>query len=280
MLGGDRLLAATLRLHVEASPQVHARLYTGRAGAAEVLFVGSSRSREHFPAGAIARQTGRSSLNLGWGGLSSEQVEAILLDYIDRYGAPEIVVLEVTSPEIDQLMLRNLRLFEADSPRIDALVAAYEPVLHAAGRLLALLRYNNKLFFDMVRYDLDDTDYRSDRVIDPAELARLRHDDNDWSYRDADVAVVGQLLRTARARGIEVVPVITPILPAYLDGLSGFADWRDAVARALPADVHLWDFSGAVGDPAGFRDDLHLNARGVAIMLERMRAAGMPGLVT
>ena len=280
MLGGDRLLAATLRLHVEASPQVHARLYTGRAGAAEVLFVGSSRSREHFPAGAIARQTGRSSLNLGWGGLSSEQVEAILLDYIDRYGAPEIVVLEVTSPEVDQLMLRNLRLFEADSPRIDALVAAYEPVLHAAGRLLALLRYNNKLFFDMVRYDLDDTDYRSDRVIDADDLARFRRDDADWSYRGADVASVGQLVRTARALGIEVIPVITPVLPAYLDGLAGFATWREAVADALPPGVRLWDFSTAVADPAGFRDDLHLNAHGVALMLARMEADGMPGIAS
>ena len=132
----------------------------------------------------------------------------------------------------------------------------------------------------MVRYDLDDTDYRSDRVIDPAELARLRHDDNDWSYRDADVAVVGQLLRTARGAGHRggagdhPDPAGLPRRPVRLRGTGATPSPGAAGGR------HLWDFSGAVGDPAGFRDDLHLNARGVAIMLERMRAAGMPGLVT
>ena len=45
------------------------------------------------------------------------------------------LVVEVTSPEVDDVMIRNLRLFEHDSARIRKLVAETEPT----GALAALL---------------------------------------------------------------------------------------------------------------------------------------------
>ncbi|HET6468780.1 MAG TPA: hypothetical protein VFG43_10425 [Geminicoccaceae bacterium] len=279
LFAGDRLLGAWLHGHVDASHNVHARLYAGRLPAADVLFIGSSRSREHFPAVRLGEELGVTMVNLGWGGLSSQQVEAILLDYLDRYPAPRVLVLEVTSPEADQQMIRNLRLFEAASPRLRVLVAHEEPALYWSGRLFHLLHYNNKLFFDMVRYGLDEADYLTEGVIPERELARIRRERAiPWEYREEDLQAVGRTVRTARSLGIEVAAVITPILPDYLVRLEGFAAWRSKVLGALPEGVRLWDYSAAVTNLRAFRDDLHLNAGGVSELLDRMRRDGLPGL--
>lgn len=279
VLAGDRLIAAGLRAVVESTPQVHALLYAGRAEPVDILFMGSSRSREHFPAELIERRTGRSATNLGWGGLSSEQVEAIFLDFIDRVGPPRVLVLEVTSPEVDQLMIRNLRLFERDSRRISALVAEKEPMLHTLDSLFNLLRYNNKLFFDMLRYDLSEEDYLTDEQIDRRTLQRIRRENRiEWSWRQEDIDATANILARAHELGISVAAVITPMLPDYRRRLDGFTEWRERVKQALPAGVRLWDYSSAIGSTARFRDDLHLNRRGVMQLIKRMQQDGVPGI--
>lgn len=278
LLGGDRLLAQLLRRLVEASNQVHAELYTGRGQPADVVLAGSSRSREHFSADRLEAETERRITNLGWGGLSSAQAAAVFLDHVQRYGPPRILVLEVTSPEVDELMIRNLRLFEQDSARIRRLVADTEPVLHHAGRLFALLRYNNKLFFDIVRYDFDREDYLSDEVIDRAMLRRIRAEPAiEWVYRAQDIEATADLVRTATDLGVTVVPVITPILPDYLERLQGFDAWRRELRTALPAAIELRDYAAAIDDPASFRDDLHLNRKGVMELAAIMRRDRVPG---
>jgi hypothetical protein len=279
VLAGDRLIAAGLRTVIEASPQAHARLYAGRTRPVDVLFMGSSRSREHFPAELIEDRTGQRAANLGWGGLSSEQVEAIFLDFVDRVGRPRVLVLEVTSPEVDQLMIRNLRLFERDSERISALVAEEEPTLHALDSLFGMLRYNNKLFFDMVRYDLGEGDYLTEERIDRRTLQRIRRENHiEWSWRQEDIEATANIVARAQELGIAVAPVITPMLPHYLRRLDGFTEWRARVEEALPDGVRLWDYSSAIRNTDRFRDDLHLNRRGVMQLVERMRRDGVPGI--
>ncbi len=279
VLAGDRLLAMALRQVVQASPQAHAELYTGRARPVDLLFIGSSRSREHFPADLVERRTGLRTANLGWGGLSSEQVEAVFLDFVDRVGPPRVLVLEVTSPEVDQLMIRNLRLFEADSARIGALVAEEEPTLHALDGLFGLLRYNNKMFFDMFRYDLDQDDYLTDVRIDRRTLRLIRREDRiEWSWRREDVEALANVMARAVELGITVVPVITPILPDYLRRLDGFAEWRRQVRAVLPDGVRLRDYSAAIRSTGRFRDDLHLNRRGVMQLMQLMRRDRVPGM--
>ena len=62
--------------------------------------------------------------------------------------------------------------------RIQKLVAETEPVFSHARRVFELLRYNNKLFFDMLRYDFDKEDYLTDARIDrdtPAQSVAETH---------------------------------------------------------------------------------------------------------
>ena len=199
---------------------------------------------------------------------------------MQRYGPPRILVLEVTSPEVDDVMIRNLRLFEHDSARIRKLVAETEPVLYHAGRVFELLRYNNKLFFDIVRYDFDKEDYLTDAVIDRDTLAEIRAETSiEWEYRQEDIEATADLVRTAGDMGVTVVPLITPILPDYLERLDGFEEWRRRLRAALPADVTLRDYSTAIAEVASFRDDLHLNRQGVLQLMSSLRRDRVPGFL-
>jgi len=176
-------------------------------------------------------------------------------------------------------MIRNLRLFEPYSQRIRALVAAAEPVLFGAGKIFELLSYNNKLFFDMIRYELADEDYLTDGTIDRLTLQEIRRQDRiPWEFQGDDVDAIGRMVRAARALGVTVAPVITPILLDYLERLDGFDRWRREIRRALPHDVRLWDYSGAIDEVKNFRDDLHLNERGVMDLLEIMQRDTLPGV--
>ena len=108
-----------------------------------------------------------------------------------RVTDPQVLVMEVTSPEVDGLMVRNLRLFEHYSSRIRSLVATTEPILFYAGQIFKLLAYNNKLFFDIVRYDLVAEDYLTDKTIDRRTLQKIRDEDRiEWEYRADDVAAI------------------------------------------------------------------------------------------
>ena len=96
-----------------------------------------------------------------------------------------------------------------------------------------------------------------------------------WDYRQEDIDAIAGVTATAVARGIEV-PRITPILPDYLHRLDGFVEWRRRLEAALPRGVRLRDHSRSVRSRR-FRDDLHLNRRGVLQLMSSLRRDRVPG---
>ena len=119
-LVGDRAMAYVLRSGLERSEFRYSRLYTGRAEA-DLVFIGNSRGLNFYQP-YIEAATGRKTLNLSYNALPVDLSTVLLADYLERYGPPRDLVVEIT--HLDRAnpdLVREFRAYAPYSERMDQL---------------------------------------------------------------------------------------------------------------------------------------------------------------
>jgi hypothetical protein len=269
IIAGDHLLAVVLRQALVRSQFRFSRLYRG-GNDADIVILGDSRGVHSFYAPALEELTGHRVLNLSYNSMSPPVAEAVLLDYLERNRAPRLVVIEVTSAITEGALTAELRTYAGMSPRMQALYAANHRVAAAAGRIFWLYPLNSELFLAALHY--------------------MRRTDQDWIFREsmpADVrgprgswplvpvagnaAVLGRMVRTLRARGIEVRLIAAPYAPNKLP--SNAAGFASLIAQQTGEPV--LDYVGAIDDLDDFADTVHLNERGSRTFLAMLVRDGV-----
>jgi len=274
LIAGDRLLALTLGGLMSQSRNRYVEFYEGR-NEADILILGNSRADRHFVAKSIKREVGARTLNLGIGGVSMVSAEALLRDYVDRYGVPKLVVLEPSCLTTDPAVIGDMRLYGVYSPRIRELERRYAAEFYYAARVFHLIRFNNEMFFRVAQATVQEPKDRAVRnSIGDAALAVIgatapfafkNHPENEDALR--------RVTEFAEERGIELRIALTPFLPELARRIQNLSSWTGEVS-ALSGDSHVWDYSAAVSDRALFSDGVHLNAEGTEVLLEAMLSSG------
>ncbi|MCW0234918.1 MAG: hypothetical protein OJJ21_15060 [Ferrovibrio sp.] len=263
-LAGDRALALLGRAAAAKSHMPLAELYAGR-GAGDILILGNSRAYRHFETTPLSDSTGLTVRNYALLGASTRLMQALLADYIDRYGPPKAVILEISGlnakagPEISQ------RFYRHDSPRLDHLLRHASPELYYAGKISHLIDLNTDVFLNtlhktvaphpsiLLHGTLDAA--TATRIADQAKTPYfVIHPDNATALQDITVL--------ARQRGITLIPVLTPILPQLRRQLPEIPNFIRATAALSGAPV--LDFTSLPLSEQDFADAVHLNAEGVA----------------
>ena len=270
--GGDRLGAALLGRVLDRSHDTLAEMYAGTAKG-DIVVLGNSRAYRHFD---FAAPSGRRLVNLAQPGASTLMSAALLEDYVERYGAPRAVVLELSGLVADQDAALVARMFAPRSPRLAALLRAWHPRYYWGGRVSHLFAYNNafalnvahKILVPMPPLLLDG------RMTD-AQMATLREAAGPAYFRSRpeNLRALEAIVALARREGIALRTVIAPVAPGYA-AVSGYPAWRDELAAHL-RDAAFADFgTGLVAAPALFVDDLHMNRDGVATFMAALAAKG------
>ncbi len=87
---------------------------------------------------------------------------------------------------------------------------------------------------------------------------------------------LSMLIDLARADGVEVMVIQTPVRDAYMDAIdaswaSVYRDYRQQVESLAAARVHLFERAGDIGiDPQQYYDADHLTPAGAAILTQRI----------
>lgn len=235
---------------------------------ADVVVIGNSRADNHFPADAVQAVTCGSAINLGMGGAPTTISDVLWQDYVERHGAPRLLILEPTGVVDDPRSLADVPLLAHYSARVDALVKETDHSLWLSNQAFHLMAFNSnqtiRLAAGLVRPSGDRT--LSGHVPAPlrAQLAnapeeRMEGFQPNWEALD-------RIIRTAQAHGTRVAVVVTPYFPVHSAKLTNFDAFFADLKRRLPPDVSFIDGRRAVQKEELFMDALHVNQEGVQAM--------------
>ncbi|MEM7695527.1 MAG: hypothetical protein AAF318_13825 [Pseudomonadota bacterium] len=272
---GDRAISALAQSILKESPNRFYAIYGGKQRH-DVVLLGNSRADQHFDPATITRLTGLSATNFGLGLVSPTLSEALFKDYVEKNGAPKLVLIEPTfaynHPRVGQF-----RALVPHSPRVKAMLDETEPRYGAALTVSHLFALNNDLAMrgvvDLLRGRQGS---RIGTGVMTAEMVEAAAKPRQLHVKDSEIAAISRIAAFAQQNGSQVALVMTPLHPVARRATNGL----DAFLPSLPqkTGVPLIDLSASEGATHHFSDANHLNRSGVERFTERLIEAGVLGV--
>ena len=268
---GDRLAGGVCKKLLHDSGFRYSRMYRGEA-AAQVLLLGNSRGLGFYQP-FIEAKTGKKTFNLSYNGLPADVAKALVLDYFDRYPAPEVLVIDVTMCDrYNEPLMAGFAAYRDVSPRLDSLLREKSPDARQAARLSWLYACNNELFQRALYYHgRSDEDWLLDRTIAPALADEVASRELSMLAQPYLLEQLKGTCEAARSRGVRVELVVAPYYPGF--GLQHLPEFLEAVEKKCGQKVR--DYSRSISDPALFGDFTHVNKKGSAVWVEMMVVDGV-----
>jgi len=241
-------------------------------GPADVLVLGNSRADNHFPVSALQDMTCGRALNLGMGGAPTVLSALLWDDYVERHGAPRLLVLEPTGLVDNPHDLADLPLLAYYSPRIDAFVRQENQELWMANHAFNLMTFNNNQTMRLIAGLLKPAADRTlvGAIPDPMKAQLAAAPEETMTADAANWQALDHIIASAQAQGTRVAVVITPYFPTYAGKLKNFDAFFADLKGRLPAGVTVIDARRAVDKDELFMDALHVNEDGVRAMFAAM----------
>lgn len=267
VVAGDRLGGRLLQKQVDASQFRYSRLYRGDA-AADILLVGNSRGLTFYQP-YIEEKSGRATFNLSYNGMPMDLAKVLVQDYLDRYPAPRVMVVDITTCDrVNDELLAGFLAYTAHSQRLDTLIRARQPDAWGGGRVSALFRFNNEVFQRALYYrHRSDEDWLLDRVIADRLAADVANNAYDLVVQDYLVRQLMEMVQSAQAKGARVRLVISPYFPNF--SVKSLDQLKTAVEQATGLPVS--DYRAALHDPTDFGDFMHPNKKGAMAYIDLLR---------
>ncbi len=273
----DRAVSAGLKRVLSASHDRYLRVYQPGPAATSVV-VGDSRAGAHFP--HSRHDEPQEFFNLGQGGMGLPVSDALLRDYIDTRGRPSRVIIETLFLADEGSGIGAAGLAQVYSARVRHLVRQEDPASARISDWFTSLQFNHNRFIPALVGLFRE---RGSRIYRGHISLEVIQEVNAWApFRleipERNAQVLTDMVAYLKAQDIEVVMVMTPLLPerirkitnlpAFLDGVQALADATGA--RFVNSIDH-------VREHRYFADSLHLNAQGRGIFLQDFwRQVGVP----
>ncbi len=237
-------------------------------GPADVLVLGNSRADNHFPVSTLQDMTCGRALNLGMGGAPTVLSALLWEDYVERHGAPRLLILEPTGLVDNPHDLADLPLLAYYSPRIDAFIRQENRELWMANHAFNLMTFNNNQTMRLIAGLLKPAADRTlvGAIPEPMKAQLAAAPEEMMTAADANWQAMDRIIRSAQAQGTRVAVVITPYFPTYAGKLKNFDAFFAEMKSRLPAGVTVIDARRAVDKDELFMDALHVNEDGVRAM--------------
>ncbi|SMH54135.1 hypothetical protein [Azospirillum agricola] len=235
---------------------------------ADVVVLGNSRADNHFPTEAMGNLACGSAINLGMGGAPTTISALLWEDYVERHGAPRLLLLEPTGVVDDPRTLADVPLLSHYSPRVDDFVRRTDHGLWLSNQAFHLMAFNSnqtiRLAAGLVRPSGDRT--LSGVVPAPLRAQLASAPEERMEGFQPNWEAMSRIIESARAHGTRVAVVVTPYYPIHSAKLTNFDAFFAELKSRLPADVTFIDGRRTVQREELFMDALHINQDGVQAM--------------
>jgi hypothetical protein len=270
---GERALALSAQAIIRQSHNQFVRMYEGKERA-DILFFGDSRVDRNISYRRVRELTGKTCLNLGLGGNSVLISEALLKDYVERYGNPSMVVVELSHSAVDPNSLGEMRIFSYCSANIRTLKCKSNPTFAAFENIFMSLRFNDPAFWRLAVEGINPPATRLLHNKIPEVLVRKWKvpgtvAGNRMMYRE-NFEALGRICDFTHARGIQLRLLISPAWHDFKRTILNFEEWKVALQQA--AGKHpIHDYSDVfITAPDYFNDEMHLNSTGADHFVEKL----------
>lgn len=273
LFAGDRLLALGLYEAIRLSSLPYAKLYSDR-GKADVLVLGNSRAFRHFDENRLSKALGLKVSNLALLGGSMETMNAVLDDYIARYGAPGAVIIEPSCLNADNAQVRNMRYLTRHSPGLQRILQELSPTLATAGIISHLFTLNGTAYLNVLHKAI--SPYSQVPLEGSVSLDDVQPSGRPYFYsRDNNLIALQKTLETLKRHDIRFEIIVSPIFAGFQATRAGYQDWVASLSKVAGGDERVSDYA-ELGLPAdAFYDPIHLNRKGVALFFDTLVADGV-----
>lgn len=271
---GDRVGGWVLQKVTFNSEFRYSRLYAGKAGA-DILLVGNSRGLGFYQP-YIEEKTGRSTFNLSYNGLPMDVARVLIADYLERYSAPKVLIIDITlCDKSNEALLAGFSTYMSYSSQLQQLLKEQSPDIFHAGQVSHLLRYNSELFQRAFYHrNRADEDWLLDRTISSYLIQTVEqqpvYDIDIYPYLLENLAEAVQL---AQAAGVRVELVISPYYLPYAERMTSLQPLKVAVEKSTGLPVK--DYSKTLPQAEYFGDYQHINKNGSKVYIDTMVADGI-----
>jgi hypothetical protein len=273
----DRAVSAVLKRVLLASYDRYLRVYQPGPAATYVV-LGDSRAGAHFP--HSSHDEPQEFFNLGQGGMGLPMSDALLRDYIATRGKPSQVIIETSVLADEGSGIGVAGLAQIYSGRVRSLVRQDDPASARISAWFTTLRFNhNRLIPALIGLFRES----GSRIYRGHISREVIQEVNAWEpFRleipERNAQVLTDLLTFLKAQDIDVVMVMTPLLPERIRKITNLPAFLDGIqALADAAGVRFLNFIDYVQEHRYFADSLHLNHQGRGIFLQEFwRQVGIP----
>lgn len=273
VLAGDRAGGFLTQSAAASSQFRYSRLYNGTAQA-QILLVGNSRGLAFYQP-YIEEITRKSTFNLSYNGMPAPLAKVLVADYLERYSAPEKILIDITlCDRPNRELIAGFTTYAGESSRLDTLIKGANSDIWWGGKVSALFRYNNEVFQRALFYkNRSDEDWLINRQIAPALAATVPLDTFPVSIQPGLIRDVAEMVAIAQKSGAEVHLVIGPYYPGMVRNWDNLQAVRRAVEAATGQKVS--DYSQSLSDPADFGDLMHPNKKGAQHFMDLLKKDGI-----
>jgi hypothetical protein len=212
--------------------------------------------------------------NLALPGSSIECMEARLLDYVEIYGLPKMVIVEATtSLHVNNHAFKEQRCFMLYSKRIGRIIRRDYPVLYYAGKVFNLFNYNCGTFLNALHKIVKpEPELTLKGVIAEKEAKNMqKRAKSFFKITDNNKKALKRIVELSRKKGFGLRIILMPILAKYSD----YEQWKRSLEEIIGKDVGLWEFvSNNSFKREHFINYTHLNKSGVKILFELLEQKG------
>lgn len=273
---GDRVLASLGTWALKFSTMPDAELYTQR-GKADIIILGNSRAYHHFPEKSWSEATGKKVRVYAIEAASMEYMEAVLFDYIDRYGNPERIIIEPSCLTWGNDMVQNLKVFAAKSERLDILLKENYPEDYWASRFFHLYRLNTTGYLNILHKII--VPYQQPLLagqISESELDKVSHIKEDTYFRNKppNIESLKRTIQMLSEKGVPVDIIVTPVVDKIFSSEQHVSHWVEEIREIIGTQTGFYDFSGEIKDSELFKDRTHLNQKGVKRLFQDIKQSG------
>lgn len=260
---GDRFVAFSAERMIQHSHNQFVRMYQGKYPA-DILFLGNSRVDRNIAFERVHELTGKTCLNLALGGNHVLISEALLKDFVERYGDPQLVVVELSHSTVRINSMGEMQIFSYCSPNIRALAKTTNPTFAAFESIFNSLRFNSPAFWRLSTEAFTEPPTRLLQNTIPPDLAKEWQNGGpvQMPIIEANLEALRRICAYADARNIPIRLLIGPYWKGFRMRMINFEQWKTRLQKAA-GQHHIYDYSEAFREHTDFfNDEMHLNAVG------------------
>jgi len=261
-LAVDRTLGYFLGHLLLESHSRLSELYSGRLKS-EVLLFGNSRALQGFDAPLVARTIGAGCFNLGYNGLTGEQVEILAKDALEQVPGVRLMVVEVSCfLERAPLETSDLKSYSPYSRRLQQYMYLHSPHRFWACKLSWLYRLNSEIFFRSLAYltHSDQSHGMAQTITPEVKSMPVGKPLYPSEIGEGGCDALRHLLDVAEKNHVPVQLVLAPYHPTFLPAFADISGLMSDIERKLGHKVT--NYAGRLSEDGVFADRLHLNLNG------------------